>query len=106
MRSHLKIFCLQILCVIQVLECFCLQAQSISFNKRIHLVNRATIIRDIVIKEDTLLLSGETGIDSTGYAGIFLLEMDTLGNIIDFQAFHEPELSDDMLQEGREPMLM
>ena len=85
---------------------FYLYAQGSEFNNEIRLEDRSTTIRDISIYKDSLWISGGTGIDSTGFAGIFILKMDTLGNIDKVRYFHEPGPEDDLLQEGREPMLI
>ena len=80
-------------------------SQTISFNKKILLDNRPIILRNITIEKDSLLITGEIGTDSSGLQGIFILQMDTFGNIGMVKQFNDPEQIDQMHLNGSNPVI-
>jgi hypothetical protein len=84
---------------------FYLCAQGPEFNKRILLDGHATILRNIVVDGDSLIISGEIGADSTGLQGVFLLKTDTLGNLGPVKFFRDPKQLDQMLFSGSDPII-
>lgn len=79
--------------------------QAIEFNHRIFIENRSTILRNIMVDGDSLLLSGEIGTDSLGLAGFFLVYADSLGNLGSIKKYRDPSLQDDALLDGRNPII-
>jgi hypothetical protein len=47
--------------------------------------------------DDGLVIVGQHGIDSSGWAGIFVLNIDTVGNIRSLDFHRYPEIEDDLL---------
>jgi hypothetical protein len=80
-------------------------AQQIEFNKHLFLQNRSTILRNIMVDGDSLIVSGEIGTDSMGLSGIFIFKMDTLGNIGSLKFFKDALATDDLLLSGLNAML-
>lgn len=80
--------------------------QDIEFNYRIFIENRSTILRNIMLDGDSLLLSGEIGTDSLGLAGFFLVYADSLGNMGTIKKYRDPSLQDHALLDGRSPVMI
>lgn len=80
-------------------------AQEIEFNKHLFLQNRSTILRNIMVDGDSLIVSGEIGTDSMGLSGIIIFKMDTLGNIGTLKYFRDTSLTDHILLSGRNPIM-
>ncbi len=80
-------------------------AQIIEFNKHLFLQERSTVLRNIMVDGDSLIISGEIGTDSMGLSGIFLFKMDTLGNIGTLKYFRDTSLTDHLLLSGRNPIM-
>lgn len=78
--------------------------QGIEFNHRLNIQNRSIILRNIMMNNDSLLVSGEIGTDSLGLAGFFLLNMDSLGNLGTIKNYRDPSLQDHALLDGRNPL--
>jgi len=84
---------------------FYLCAQGSEFNKRILLDQRSTIFRNILVDGDSLIISGEIGEDSLGLSGIFVLKIDSFGNIGKMHYFRDPSLNDHLLLDGKKPFI-
>jgi hypothetical protein len=59
-----------------------------------------------MIDGDSLLITGEIGRDSLGLQGFFVLKTDSSGNIGNIAYFRDPQLMDQLLLSGRQPMLV
>lgn len=81
-------------------------SQTIEFNHRVFIDNRSTILRNIMIDGESLLITGEIGTDSLGLAGFFLFYVDSAGNIGAIKKYRDPSLLDDALLDGRNPIMI
>lgn len=80
-------------------------SQSTDFNQRFSIQNRSTILRNINVEKDSLIITGEIGSDSSGLQGVFILWSDTLGNLGKVKIFEDPESEDQMLLDGSSPII-
>jgi hypothetical protein len=80
-------------------------SQSIDFNQKIYIQNRSTILRNINVEKDSLIITGEIGLDSSGLPGIFILWADTLGNLGRVKIFKDPKQTDQMHLVGFCPII-
>lgn len=93
-------------CLFIVLNYVICSAQTIEFNKQLFLQERSTILRNIMVDNDSLIVSGDIGRDSIGLSGIFIFKMDTLGNIGTLKFFRDTSLTDHLLLSGRNPIMI
>ncbi len=80
-------------------------SQSIEYNQQFLLESRPIIFRNITFDEDSLLITGEIGTDSSGLQGIFILHMDTFGNLGMVKLFNDPEQFEQMHLNGSNPVI-
>lgn len=80
-------------------------AQQKEFNKHLFVQNRSTVLRNIMVDGDSLLISGDIGRDSMGLSGIILFRIDTLSNIGALKVFRDTSLTDHLLLSGRNPII-
>jgi hypothetical protein len=80
-------------------------SQSIDFNQKLSIQNRSTILRNINVEKDSLIITGEIGLDSSGLPGIFILWADTLGNLGRVKIFKDPKQTDQMHLVGSCPII-
>lgn len=74
--------------------------QSIEFNHQVFVEQRSTILRNIKIDGDSLIISGELGSNSSGIQGVFVLCSDTTGNLGRVEIFEDPQQIDHLLLNG------
>lgn len=79
-------------------------SQSLNFTKEIRLDNRSTILRNVVLEGDSLIVTGEIGRDSLQLTGFFIFKMDTAGNIGNIKYYRDPDLTDHALLDGINPI--
>jgi hypothetical protein len=65
-------------------------SQPLNFTKEIRLDNRSTILRNVLLDGDSLIVSGEIGRDSLELSGFFVFKMDSFGSIGNIKYFRDP----------------
>ncbi len=82
-----------------------LLGQTIEFNQQLLLQNQSSILRNITVNNDSLVISGEIGADASGLQGVFILTCDTLGNLGKIKIFKDPKNVDHILLNGSNSIL-
>ncbi len=93
--------------MLQIVMChiYCISfSQPLNFTKEIRLDNRSTILRNVVLEGDSLIVTGEIGRDSLQLTGFFIFKMDTAGNIGNIKYYRDPDLTDHALLDGINPI--
>jgi hypothetical protein len=80
-------------------------SQSLDFNQRLIFQNSSTVLRNIMVDGDSLIITGEIGADSSGLQGILILWADTIGNIGKVKVFRDPKQIDQILLDGYHPTI-
>ncbi len=71
--------------------------QTSGYVKKYNLDNINTVFHAIRNFNNDLIIVGQHGIDSSGLASIFILQIDTLGVIKSLNYYHDPTYTDDLL---------
>lgn len=74
-----------------------INAQTGGMNRQYYFDERSTIFRTVLEFHEDLVVVGQSGTDSSGFTSIFVLLIDTLGNIKNLDFYKDPTLTDDLL---------
>jgi hypothetical protein len=78
----------------------------LNYTNQFRFANETTIINNIHLFRDSLLLTGEVGVDSSGVSGILVATMDTNGIFGNIAVFRDPSGADNLLLSGNSPVLI
>lgn len=74
-----------------------INAQSGGMNRQYFFDDRSTIFNSVIEFEGDLVVLGQSGTDSSGFTSVFVLRMDTLGDIKKLDFYKDPTMTDDVL---------
>jgi len=74
-----------------------INAQSGGMNRQYFFDDRSTIFNSVIEFEGELVVLGQSGTDSSGFTSVFILRLDTLGNIKKLNFYQDPNLADHVL---------